>query len=572
MKSVIIPFILSLFLFPGLKAQDYVLVWSDEFNNPGLPDQSKWGYEKGLIRNSELQYYTENRSENARIEDSVLIIETRKEAWEGSDYTSASLTTHGIGDWLYGKVEISAKVPTGKGTWPALWMMPTYQEYGGWPKSGEIDIMEYIGVEPQNLFYTTHFEGTDGTGHASSGSGGTHQIQDPFDQFIKFSMIWTPEKIEWYANGVKYHEYLKSSDDPRVWPFNREFHIRLSLAYGGTWGGYGGVDDSKLPHSLLIDYVRVFQTRESDGPFTLGIIPSEGGSVEISPALESYPDSTEITLTAIPDEGYSFSAWKHLSGANPYTFVIRKDMKIEALFMDDSELIRNGKFHENTNQWVSYIFDENTAALSMYVVDSMMAIDVYPSPGTNWHAGFQQYNIALDAGDYTLRFDAYADMAEEILIQVAKNYADWSSYVSFDQAIGTDPESHEIPFTMTQDESNARLFFGTGKFEGEFFIDNISLKRAAGVSIHQTEVPGEGERISIYPNPTRGKITLSEEDFQSEQSKTVQLLSLRGELLSECVFSGPQILLDLSSQAPGVYLLRLITGESVSNRRILLVK
>src|SRR5690606_23933318 len=117
-------------------------------------------YETGKIANNELQYYTSKRMENARIEDSVLIIETRKEKYNGADYTSARIVSREIGDWQYGKVEISAKVPTGKGTWPALWMMPTYSEYGGWPKSGEIDIMEYIGVEPQNLFYTVHFEGT----------------------------------------------------------------------------------------------------------------------------------------------------------------------------------------------------------------------------------------------------------------------------------------------------------------------------------------------------------------------------------------------------------------------------
>jgi beta-glucanase (GH16 family) len=228
-----------------------------------LPDSTKWGYEVGKIRNAELQYYTSKRLENARIEDSVLIIEARKEKYSGADYTSASILSKGIGDWKYGKIEISAKVPAGKGTWPALWMMPTYSEYGGWPRSGEIDIMEYIGVEPQKLHYTCHFEGTNGSGHQSSGTGSTF-IVNPFNQFIKYEMIWTPDKIEWYANDKKFHEYRKQQTfDNRSWPFDKEFYLILNLAYGGSWGGYAGVDDTKLPHKFLIDYVRVYQLQDT---------------------------------------------------------------------------------------------------------------------------------------------------------------------------------------------------------------------------------------------------------------------------------------------------------------------
>ncbi|HPE75227.1 MAG TPA: glycoside hydrolase family 16 protein, partial [Draconibacterium sp.] len=225
----LIQIIIMMLITLTVSAQKYVLVWGDEFNTPGLPDSTKWSYETGKIANNELQYYTSKRLENARIEDSVLIIEARKEKYSGADYTSARIVSRGIGDWKFGKVEISAKVPTGKGTWPALWMMPTYSEYGGWPRSGEMDIMEYIGVEPQNLFYTVHFEGTNGSGHQSNGSGGVKRIANPFNQFIKYTMIWTPDKIEWYANDVKYHTYSKSSDDYRVWPFNKEFYLILNL-------------------------------------------------------------------------------------------------------------------------------------------------------------------------------------------------------------------------------------------------------------------------------------------------------------------------------------------------------
>ena len=251
--------ILSIILFFTVQAysQNYVMVWNDEFNTPGLPDSTKWGYEVGKVRNNELQYYTLQRSENARIEDTTLVIEARKEAFEGSDYTAASLISKMKGDWQYGKFEISAKVPGGLGTWPAIWMLPTDEEYGGWPNSGEIDIMEYVGMDPNNLYYTIHYQGTKKDGHDSSGAKTNFKM--PYNDFVKFTLLWAPDKMEWYENDKLVHTYLKKSDDPKQWPFNKRFYMILNLAYGGGWGGQKGVDDTILPSKFYVDYVRVYQ-------------------------------------------------------------------------------------------------------------------------------------------------------------------------------------------------------------------------------------------------------------------------------------------------------------------------
>ena len=254
-------FLLLLFFCFVLQAypQKYVKVWSDEFNTPGLPDSTKWDYEVGKVRNDELQYYTYKRSENARIQDTVLIIEAHKEAFKGAGYTAASLISRYKGDWLYGKFEISAKVPTGKGTWPAVWMMPTNDEYGGWPNSGELDIMEFVGFDASKLHFNAHYQGTNGSGHESSGS--SFISSEPYNKFITFTFIWAPDKVEWWADGVKKYTYTKPSDDPKVWPFNKMFYMILNLAYGGEWGAQQGIDDTKLPHKFLIDYVRVYQLK-----------------------------------------------------------------------------------------------------------------------------------------------------------------------------------------------------------------------------------------------------------------------------------------------------------------------
>lgn len=246
----------------GLQAysQKYVMVWNDEFNKPGLPDSAKWGYEVGKVRNNELQYYTFKRAENARIQDTVLVIEARKESFKGADYTSASVISKMKGDWQYGKFEISAKVPGGLGTWPAIWMLPTNDEYGGWPKSGEIDIMEYVGMDPDNLYYTVHFQGDTGKGHESSGIKTNYTR--PYDKFVKYTLVWTPTKLEWLEDDKLVHTYTKKSDDPKVWPFNQKFYMILNLAYGGAWGAQRGVDDTKLPHKFYIDYVRVYQLKK----------------------------------------------------------------------------------------------------------------------------------------------------------------------------------------------------------------------------------------------------------------------------------------------------------------------
>ena len=181
--------VLAAILSLSLQAQEWELVWSDEFSVAGAPDPDKWSYEEGLLRNDELQYYTVDRRENARIEDTTLIIEARKESYEGAGYTSASLISRYKGDWKYGRIEVRAKIPTGKGTWPAIWLMPTHKEYGGWPLSGEIDIMENVGWNPDAIHQTVHIEGTDGSGH--EGVGDAYTLGDAYEKFYTYSIEWS---------------------------------------------------------------------------------------------------------------------------------------------------------------------------------------------------------------------------------------------------------------------------------------------------------------------------------------------------------------------------------------------
>lgn len=552
-----------------LSAQKYVQVWGDEFNTPGLPDSTKWGYEMGKIRNAELQYYTSKRLKNARIEDSVLIIEARKEKYSGADYTSASIISKGIGDWKYGKIEISAKVPTGKGTWPALWMLPTNSEYG-WPASGEIDIMEYIGVEPQNLFYTCHFEGTNGTGHQSSGAKSS-TIANPFNQFIKFTLIWTPDKIEWYANDRKYHQYLRTSNDIKLWPFNKEFYLILNLAYGGSWGGYGGVDDTKLPHKFLIDYVRVFQLQETESPFSLTVAPFKHGKVEVSPKMDLYPENTEVSFTAIPDSGYLFKAWEYQSGANPFRLVMNKNTVVNPLFFNPKELISNGKFDKNLLPWAFYRDNTQTISYKPSVVDSTFVFDVTKTTGTDWQVGFQQLNLSLEKTNYKLKFDAWAEQSKQLLITVSKNYPNWSSYLSKYVNLTTSRKSFELTLAIPVADDNVRLYFGAGKFTGKLYFDNISLTKIEdGPLTGNNEINLKENSFPIYPNPTNNAFTVNLSNFSKLKEQQLELLTLDGKLIYQTKLLDMETEINPGQMKPGIYLVKVRSDKTSFVKKILI--
>lgn len=245
------------------------LVWSDEFDQDGLPNPSKWTYDVGTAcnqpagcgwGNNELQYYTENRLENAKVKDGKLIITAIKEPYkEDRSYTSARLVSKNKGDWKYGKIEIRAKLPNGKGTWPAIWMLSTDWSYGGWPESGEIDIMEHVGYAPDTIFGTVH---TKAYNHLNgTQKGGEIYMPKSEHQFQTYVLDWQEDHMDWYIDGQKYFTFKNDKTDFKAWPFDQKFHMILNLAVGGNWGGKHGIDDSIWPQQMVVDYVRVYQDR-----------------------------------------------------------------------------------------------------------------------------------------------------------------------------------------------------------------------------------------------------------------------------------------------------------------------
>ncbi len=248
------------------EGDSWELVWSDEFEQDGSPDTSKWTYDLGDWGwgNNERQYYTQNRPENARVENGNLIIEALKNDM-GKAWTSARLTTRGKVSFLYGKIEFRAKVPVEKGNWAAGWTLgDEYVDELSWPYCGEIDILETVGYELDN-------ESGDGKAHASVHSPdyyfkintqitAVQDVADMHDSFHTYAIEWTPAGILGFVDDQHYFTYDKTNGE-REWPFYKPQNIILNLAMGGGWGGARGMDDTVTRQQFVIDYVRVFEKR-----------------------------------------------------------------------------------------------------------------------------------------------------------------------------------------------------------------------------------------------------------------------------------------------------------------------
>ncbi len=236
------------------------LVWEDNFDGAGLPDSKTWSYEEGYIRNNEAQYYTKERLENARVENGSLVIEARKDNWSGNKITSASINTYGKKSILYGRIEVKAKLPTGVGTWPAIWMLGENISKIGWPACGEIDIMENVGYEPDVVHANIH---TKAYNHIKgTNKGNKITIKKPYENFNVYAVEWFEDHMYFYLNDKLYFSFKNEETGNDVWPFDKPHYLLINFAVGGAWGGRNGVDESIFPQKYYIDYVKVYKAKE----------------------------------------------------------------------------------------------------------------------------------------------------------------------------------------------------------------------------------------------------------------------------------------------------------------------
>ena len=249
-------FTTCMFTLQAQYSPQFKLAWAEEFNYEGLPDTAVWGYETGYIRNHELQCYT-NNAENARVENGCLLIEAIKEKVGTFLYTSASINTLGKKEFFHGRIEVCAKIPTGKGAWPAIWMMGTDRPTVGWPECGEIDIMENVGYDPKRFHATVHTPGSRKDPDAVIRSNSI-LLPDAYTNFHVFAVEWHEDRLDFFVDEKLTLSYRKDVTLPQYWRFDKPHYLLLNLAIGGAWGGAHGIDDSIFPLKYYVDWVRYY--------------------------------------------------------------------------------------------------------------------------------------------------------------------------------------------------------------------------------------------------------------------------------------------------------------------------
>lgn len=470
-----VPTLLALMTFTAAAA-DWQLVWSDEFDYQGLPDPHRWGYETGYVRNNEAQYYTPGRSGNARVEGGELIIEARRDNWEGHEYTSASLTTRGKAAWTYGRIEARIKIPTGNGMWPAFWTLGTNIGEVGWATCGEIDILENVGFDPNRVYGNIH---TEAYNHSiGTGKGHSIVVEEPYNRYYTYAIEWYGDRIDFFVDSVKHFTFENEETGEAAWPFDKDQYLILNVAVGGSWGGQQGIDTTIFPQRMYVDYVRVYQ-RSYPGPYSLSTHTSGAGTVSVSPRESEYDSGTTVTLEATPDQDYEFVGWSGdaYGTDNPLTVTMTRDVSITARFARPGEMVSNGSFDEGMTGWYSWTDPNSSVESDGKVVDGSYTVTV-SAPGSNdWQAQIGHGDIPMVEGKrYRVTFDASADQPTVLSAAVRMNRDPYTTYWSTTLDLTTTPQTYAFEFTMAEaDDPDSRVEFDFGLSSGTITIDNVSM-------------------------------------------------------------------------------------------------
>jgi beta-glucanase (GH16 family) len=533
-------------------AQDWVKIWSDEFDYTGLPNTTKWTYDVGGNGwgNNELQYYTDARSENARVENGKLIIEARKEAYQGNQYTSARLVTKGLGDWKYGKIEVRAKIPTGNGMWPAIWMLPSENVYGTWPKSGEIDIMENVGFEPNTIHWNVH---TESYNHSiGTNKGDKADFTAPYNNYYTYAVEWYEDSIRFLVDGVEYFKFDKESNNSNVWPFDQKFHLLLNIAVGG-WGGVQGIDANAFPQKMYVDYVRVYKQSGYESSYTCNVNEWSHGTVTKTPDLSVYDSGANVALQAIPDNGYVFNKWYGtVQGvSSSLNLTMYSDYYQTPEFLRPNEQVVNSQFLGGIVNWGGY-------GANMNVEFGVHKTNLSVSTPNPWDVQMSQDGIALESGKaYTLTVVASASQNKMINVALGKASAPWTSYVGENINLTTTSQTFVIQGVMGLTNPDARVVLNLGGDAGDVFLEEISVVEDVVSSSQYFEIK---ESITIYPNPFTDNFIVA----SSEEWSRLSVYNVLGGLVYDDVNYQNNKPLDLSLQT-GIYYvkLKMVRGDKI---------
>jgi beta-glucanase (GH16 family) len=478
--------ILSVNLFSQDSKAKWILVWSDEFDGEGLPDPQKWSFETDGNAwgwgNGEDQFYTDGLTENARRENGNLIITALKETVGGKQYTSARIRTRGKGEWRYGRFEARMKLPSGRGIWPAFWMMPASDTYGNWPASGEIDIMEYFGFIPDTTMATIH---TARYNHKiNTHKGKRYESDSLHTDFHVYAVEWFPDRLDFYFDDIMIFTFKKEKGGSGVWPFDQPFYLILNNAVGGDWCRQnGGIGDTPFPQEFLIDHVRVYKLQVPGEKLFLTTQEVFGGRIVFETGNNSSLSGDTIKIRAVPDDGYRFAGWYgDLSGSNPLReFRIFEPMTVMANFVPVQEILDHGEFWGGLTGWLSWI-DSPKATGRFIPADRVMTIEIDKAPPEDWQVQLG-YPVALEQGKrYRLTFKARSKSGKmPIRAGFNQNHEPWQGYKYETFMLTKDWEQYTVELDMTEPtDLNSRIEFDLGAKKGVIVLDSVSLVEVKG--------------------------------------------------------------------------------------------
>ena len=452
-------------------AQCPTIVWEDNFSGTAL-DLTKWNYQigdgcaEGICGwgNNELQSYQEG---NVTVSNGTLKITAQKERIRGAQYTSGRINSKGKGDFTYGRLEASIKLPAGDGLWPAFWMLSTNEPYGGWPQSGEIDIMEFVASDTDNILGYMHY-GDLYPNNQSQGNNYTLASGTFPEAFHEFAIKWEPGEIRWFMDGILYSVKRTEDVSPFNWPFDNDFHFLLNVAVGGNLGG--AVNDSMLPATMEVDYVRVYDgfkpylggnrvvANQAHGEtYTVGNI-ANNINVSWSVPQEAIIVSGQGSDTIVVDFG-------NTSGTVAASFNDGCETQILSLFIDvESPYVKSFTF-ENFDETATATFTSATGILTEVANPAPNTVNGSSLSGKYDRNSGEQYDLVVynvtnitDASQYVSKnkkfyMDVYtsAPIGTDILLQLETPDATSSNYP-------TGRHSRYVA-TITENNNWQRLFF-----------------------------------------------------------------------------------------------------------------
>ncbi len=497
MKKIINTLIL-IFSINCINAQCYNLVWADEFSGTSL-DNSKWSYQIGAggWGNNELQYYTD-RVDNTEVSSGTLKIIARSESYGGANYTSARIRSINKGDWTYGRMEASIKLPVGQGIWPAFWMMPTESVYGIWPQSGEIDIMEYLGHQTSIVHGTCHYGNSYLDKGQTSGSNNISPASYYDGAFHTFAVEWEPTQIRWYVDGTQYVTFNAGDESPYTFPFDQDFHFILNIAVGGNWPGNPD-GTTVFPQTMEVDYVRVYQ--ELPDIKIRGdelVLPNETGTIYTVPNIASTTYSWTVpsgaTITAGSGTNQITVDWGDTSGNVEVT--MNNACGNQLLSLPVTITINhalNPGFEEDLNHWQTDLFNGAFATWNISTSDvnsgaKAMCANVSSLSANVWDIQISPVSVDLEnTEDYTIEFWAKADVNNRTMSIALINSTTYAYYTGTSYTLTDSWAKYSHNFTSSV-TANASINLQFGHELGTFCIDDFVFARTGDLTSAPVEL------------------------------------------------------------------------------------